>query len=125
MCTMIRKNSTIPTKKTKIFSLNTDYQSSVLIRIYEGENEMVKDNEFIGELILDGIQSKKKGEQEIEITFDLDANSELNITAVENSTGKCNKIHINFKKGKYDKFKFNENKVTLIQKEEEKEKKKK
>lgn len=125
MCTMIRKNSTTPTKKTQIFSLNTDYQSSVLIRIYEGENEMVKDNEFIGELILDGIQSKKKGEQEIEITFDLDVNSELTITAVENSTGKSNKIHINFKKGKYDKFKFNENKVTLIQKEEEKEKKKK
>ena len=83
---------------------------------------MAKDNEFIGELVLDGIKRMKKGEQEIEITFDLDANSTLNITAVEKFTGKNSSIVINFKKGKYDKFKFNENKVTLIEKEEEEKK---
>ena len=125
MCPMIPKNNTTPTKKTSIFTLNADNQTSVLIRVYEGENKMAKDNEFIGELVLDGIKSMKKGEQEIEITFDLDVNLSLNVVAVEKSTGKDAKIHFNYKKGKYNKFKFNENKVTLIQKEEEKEKKRK
>ena len=62
---MIPKNSIIPTKKTKLFTLNADNPSSVLIRIYEGDNKMAKDNELIGELLLDGITPMKKGEQEI------------------------------------------------------------
>ena len=118
ICPMIPKNSCIPTKKTQIFLLNSDNQSSVLIRVYEGENEMAKDNEFMGELILRGIKPMKKLEQEIEITFDLDVNYVITVTAVEKSSGVNNKIYINSKKGKYDKFKFNE-KVTLIKKEEE------
>ena len=117
---MIPKNSTIPTKKTKLLTLNADNPSSVLIRIYEGDNQMVKDNELIGELFLDGIKPMKKGEQEIEITFDLDVNYALNITAVEKSSFKKNNIKINFKKGKYNKFKSDANKVILSIKEEEK-----
>ena len=124
ICPMIPKNSTLPTKKTQIFLLNSDNQSSAVIRVYEGENEMAKDNEIIGELILRGIKPMKKLEQEIEITFDLDVNNMVNVIAVEKSSGVNNKIHIISKKGKYDKFKFNE-KVTLIKKEEEEKKEKK
>lgn len=123
MSFMIPKNSTIPTKKTQLFSLNVDNQSSVLIRIYEGENKMVKDNKLIGELILDEIMPMKKGEQEIEITFDLDVNSELKITAVEKSTGKNNKISIDSKKRKYNQFESKDSKVILFKKEKEEEKK--
>ena len=84
---------------------------------------MAKDNELIGELILDGIKPMKKGEQEIEITFDLDVNNGLNITAVESSC-KSNRIIIDFKKRKNNQIKSKDNKKALFKKEKEEEKKK-
>ena len=85
---------------------------------------MAKDNELIGELILDGIKPMKKGEQKIEITFDLDVNNGLNITAVEKSSCKSNRIITDFKKGKNNQIKSKDNKIALFKKEKEEEKKK-
>lgn len=94
MTNIIDRNSTIPTKKSQIFSTYADNQPGVSIQIYEGERKRVSENNCLGKFQLDGIPPAPKGVPQIEITFEIDANGILNVTAVEKGTGKQNKITI-------------------------------
>ena len=94
MTVFIPRNSTIPCKKTQILSTDSDNQTSFLVQIFEGERQLTKDNICLGKFILNGIPPMPKGQPQIEITFDIDANSILAVTAQEKSTGINNKIVI-------------------------------
>ena len=91
---VIESNSTIPTKKSKIYSTAADNQPSVEIHILQGERPMAKDNRSVGRFILDGIPPAPRGVPQIEVTFDIDANGILNITAKDKGTGKEQNIRI-------------------------------
>ena len=93
MTVLIKCHSTIPKKESQIFPLS-DNQSRVLIKVYDGEQAMTKDNNFLGEFELSGIPLAPTGVPQIEVTIDIDRNSILNVTAIEKSTGKENKITI-------------------------------
>nr|WDK97433.1 heat shock protein 70 C [Halisarca dujardinii] len=99
MSTVIKRNSTVPTKQTKVFTTSSDNQSKVLFPIYEGERTMTKDNHLLGEFELSGIPPAPRGVPEIVVTFDLDANSILNVSAADKITGKENRITITNDKG--------------------------
>ena len=88
MTVIIPRNTTIPSKKTQILSNFSDNQTSFLVEIYEGENLLTNNTYKLGSFSLDGIPSMKRGQAQIEITFDLDANYMLYVTAVEKSSGK-------------------------------------
>ena len=103
MTVLIPRNSLIPTKKTQIISTYADNQTSMLVKVFEGERELTKDNHELGKFNLDGIPPMPRGQPQIEVTFDLDANSILKVTAVEKSTGKNNKIVITNDKGRLSK----------------------
>ncbi len=96
---MIEKNTTIPTSKTQVFSTAQDNQSSVEIHVLQGEREMAKDNKSLGRFILDGIPPAPRGVPQIEVTFDVDANGILNVTAKDKATGKAQSIRIEASSG--------------------------
>lgn len=91
---LIEANTTIPTRKSEVFSTAADNQTSVQIHVLQGERPMAKDNRSLGQFILDGIPPAPRGVPQIEVTFDVDANGILNVTAKDKATGKEQKIRI-------------------------------
>ncbi len=91
---LIDKNTTIPTKKSQVFSTAEDNQSAVTIRVFQGEREMAADNKLLGQFDLVGIPPAARGMPQIEVTFDIDANGIVNVSAKDKSTGKEQQIRI-------------------------------
>ena len=94
MTKMIDRNTTIPTKKSQVYSTAEDNQQAVTIRVFQGEREMAADNKILGQFDLVGIPSARRGVPQIEVTFDIDANGIVNVSAKDKGTGKEQQIRI-------------------------------
>jgi len=99
---LIEKNTTVPTSKTQIFSTAADNQTSVDVHVVQGEREMAIDNKSLGRFVLDGIPPSPRGVPQIEVTFDIDANGILNVSAKDKASGKEQKITITGSSGLSD-----------------------
>lgn len=99
MTKMVKKNTTIPTKFSEIFSTAEDNQATVTIKVFQGEREIAASNKALGEFNLEGIPQSARGTPQIEVTFDIDANGILHVSAKDKATGKENKITIKANSG--------------------------